>query len=738
MIRSTVARRIAKRAFIPVLLPSVLLAQGAATPLSVPRLDIPVPLVATLPAEVWARMRPLPLVQFAPNPGAPMRESGEIRIAYDDMYLYVAGRFNDAEPDQIRANSMVRDAFSEDDGLNVVLDTYHDGTTAVWFLATPNGTRIDGAISDDAEGSRWNHMEYDMRWDAVASRDAGGWSIQVRIPFRTLRFAERDGRVEMGLIAARVIGRRKERYIFPAIRPTAAKAQFKPSFAAPILLDGIHSSSGITLAPHVVSDHLTRPVRGTGAAPVGETATNVGLDVKYPLSTGSTLDLTLNTDFAQTEVDDQRVNLTRFSLFYPEKRQFFLERSGTFAFTTGGDDRVFYSRRLGLDASGQPVRILGGERVVGRSGPWDVGALEMHMAASGSAAATTAAVMRARRTIANPYSYLGAIATFSGPGLADSRRTGGIDGVLKIGQDVFLGGQMAATSGGADSTASGGGAWSRAVARIAVERRRRTGLGASAAVSYIGRGYAPALGYVARNGTTSVDETVTYGWFRPGRELQETTVGLTGQVVRGISSDRVETVLLQPSATLRWANDAQARLSVDLRHEFLASGFALSPTAAIPSGSFTFGELDLLASTAPGALLRMSVEGQAGRFFDGQHGLLAVRPSWNPSPFLELAAEAELNRARFPGRRETLNADLARLRLRVSSSTATSVTGSVQYNRVASTVSTSLRVRHSFREGTDLFLVYNDDREITDVPALSTAAAATARYYAVKYQVALP
>jgi hypothetical protein len=175
-----------------------------------------------------------------------------------------------------------------------------------------------------------------------------------------------------------------------------------------------------------------------------------------------------------------------------------------------------------------------------------------------------------------------------------------------------------------------------------------------------------------------------------------------------------------------------------MRHESLPSGFALSPTAAIPPGDFTFGELDLLASTAPGALFRMSVEGQAGRFFDGQHALLAVRPSWNPSPFLELAAEAELNRARFPDRSESLNADLVRLKLRVSSSTATSLAGSVQYNRLASTVTTSVRVRHSFREGTDLFLIYNDGRDIDEGPALSTAAAPTARYYALKYQIALP
>ena len=360
------------------------------------------------------------------------------------------------------------------------------------------------------------------------------------------------------------------------------------------------------------------------------------------------------------------------------------------------------------------------------------------MAASDSTAATTAAVMRVRRTVANPYSYLGAIATVTGPALADARRTGGVDGLLRIGTDIFLGGQLAATSGGAESSAPTSAPWSRAVARIAVERRRRIGLGGSAAMSYVGGGYDPALGYVARTGITSVDESLTYGWFRADRARQETTVGLSGQVVRGISSSRVETVLMQPSTILRWANGAQAQLSLGMRHEFLASGFALSPSAHIPPGDFNFGELDLLASTAPGALFRMTVEGQAGRFFDGRHGLLAVRPAWNPSPYLELAAEAALNRARFPDRGESLNADLVRLKLRVSTSTATSIAGSMQYNKLASSVTTSVRVRHSFREGTDLFLVYNDDRDVGEVAALSTGVGVTARYYAVKYQIALP
>jgi hypothetical protein len=250
--------------------------------------------------------------------------------------------------------------------------------------------------------------------------------------------------------------------------------------------------------------------------------------VKYGIGT-THADLTVNTDFAQVEADEQQVNLTRFSLFYPEKRQFFQERASVFEFRTGGLSRLFHSRRIGLTDDGEPVRILGGARLMGRWGGWDVGLLDMQTAESGPLPSENFGVLRLRRQVLNPYSYAGAMVT-SRVGMDGSYNVAyGLDGVVRVAGDDYLTLQWAQSFDdaliGADSlTLTNSGQFT-----AEIMRRRRAGWGYDAVVAWAGPAYDPGIGFTQRNDFTLLDDAVSYTWL-PGStsSLIWHTLGLSG------------------------------------------------------------------------------------------------------------------------------------------------------------------------------------------------------------------
>jgi Domain of unknown function (DUF5916) len=658
----------------------------------------------------WSALAPLPLTQFQPEPGGPMSERSEIRVAYDDKYLYASARFYDRTPSEIRANSLLRDHFAEDDFLNLVIDTFHDGENAVWFIVTPNGTRIDGAISNNAEGpdSRWNHPEYDMAWDAVSQRTESGWSTELRIPLSTLRFESRDGVVTMGLIAARVIGRRKERHIFPAIRPTIAVAQFKPSLAAPVVLHIADAPRLATFTPYVLFGD-----RGRSTSVRASATRAVGADAKLGLSSRITLDLTANTDFAQTEVDDQRVNLTRFSLFFPERRQFFLERSGLFDVATGGDDRVFYSRRLGLGADALPTRVLGGGRLIGRLGQWDIGLLDLVVEET-AGRNENAAVLRMRRNLRGTASHVGVLATSSSASTRRSATTVGADASLRVAANDFL--VLAAASAWGGAIAPPTPSRTGSAARIAWEHRSRAGFSGVAEWRGVGADYGPALGFVARRAMSNVAGTLNYGRVGVRGNVQERVVSLSGSVVHGTASAHVESVIAALSAQTILVGGADVRVFARARTEVLPDTFRLRGDAFIPRGTYQWMEAGGGVSSRPGRLWRVRAELEAGVFYDGSRVSTALRPTWNLSRHLELGGDVELNRVWLPERQQRFRGDVVRLRFRTAVNGHLSLTGSTQYNRATESLTSTARLRFAIVEGTDLFIAINDERLAIDDP----------------------
>jgi hypothetical protein len=390
----------------------VVLARAAAAqdkkPLALQRLSAPIALDG-MPDEVaWQQVAPLPLTMYAPvYQGTPTQRT-EIRVAYDDENFYAAGWFYDSDPNGIRVNSLYRDRWNGDDAFAIYIDAFNDNRNAKWFGTTPSGMRFDILVSDDGVTQ---NQSWDTFWDSKARITDLGWFVEVRIPFSSLGFQVVDGKAVMGLTVTRLVSRLNERVTFPAIEP---KYEFRqPSVAQDVELTDVHSSRPLYVTPYLLTGVTQAPSLPPGAVSFEtdrDVSREIGLDLRYPLSSELTLDVTTNTDFAQVEADDQQVNLDRFSLFYPDKRRFFQERSEIFDFVTGSTGRVFHSRQIGL-RDGHTVPVLGGARLVGRAGGFDIGLLNMQTQETDGAATENFGVARVKHKAFNAYSYVGGILT---------------------------------------------------------------------------------------------------------------------------------------------------------------------------------------------------------------------------------------------------------------------------------------------------------------------------------------
>ncbi len=686
----------------------------AQEPMALPRLAGPVTLDGPSDEAAWQQVAPLPLTMGVPIFGSDLTERTEIRVAYDDAYLYAAGRFYDATPQNIRGNSLSRDRGSEsDDYFGLILDSFNDNENALAFFTTPAGIRVDWTVFNDAQfdgetmpiNESWNTF-----WDAATTVTDEGWFAEMRIPFSSLRFQDADGRVVMGLMIWRWISHKSELQSFPEAPPKWFFSQFKPSIAQDVVLENVYSRKPLYLTPYALGglgQTADLNAAETAYARHDDLAHDLGLDLKYGLTSNLTLDLTLNTDFAQVEADDQQVNLTRFSLFFPEKRQFFQERSSIFDFNTGGPTRLFYSRRIGLSDEG-PVRLYGGARLVGRLGRWDVGLLDMQTARSDDLPTENFGVLRLRRRVLNPYSYVGALLTSRlGPGGAYNVAYG-LDGVLRLFGDDYLTFSLAHTLEDSLVQASRAALSDAGLARVRWERRSNQGLSYHLEGKTSGADFDPGVGFALRTGTTQLGSEIAYTLLagEPSAFLQH-RVALGGSAFARNGDASVESAEFGPSYLFTLKTGAFGIIHPRVFFEDLREPFELSDDAVIPPGRYTYYGVTG-AFQPPPRLFRPAFSFEAGSFYDGWRVTASFSPTWTLSPHLELSGEYQLNRARFSDRDERFDADLFRLRANAALDTHLSASAFAQYNTFSDVVIVNVRLRYNFREGNDLYLVYNE------------------------------
>jgi hypothetical protein len=596
----------------------------------------------------------------------------------------------------------------------IVIDTFNDKENALVFATTPTGLRTDVQVLNDAEGDSPFNTSWNTFWDVETTRNNTGWFAEIRIPFSSLRFQETDGQVVMGLIAYRWIAHKNELSIFPAIPfDWGEVSNLKVSRAQEVVFSGIRGRKPLYVAPYLLGGHSRSyelNAEETAYSGLNDPAYEAGLDIKYGLTRNMTMDITVNTDFAQVEADDMQVNLTRFSLFFPEKRLFFQERSSTFEFSFGDSNRLFYSRRIGIHNE-QPVRIYGGVRVVGRAGGWDLGIMSMQTASTENNPAENFSVLRVRRQVINPYSYVGGMVTSRLGTDGTYNIAYGLDGIFRLFGDDYLQFHWAQTY--KDETENKLLSMEPAHIRIGWERRNTKGFIYDLNYSYVGEDYNPGMGFQDRDNYTRFESKLKYGWW-PGEtsKLLNHSAFLNGFIFLSNLDQSVE------SSEIGAGYELATRTRYDLKIEFkrfyenITKGFSFNEADEedpdVPVGEYTFYGLDVTFNNPLNRRLYFQANLYAGSFYDGRRLTLGLSPRWNVSPSLELSGTYLLNYVTFPDRDRTFTAHITRLRALAMFSTKFSASAFIQYNSLADTIAANLRIRYNPREGNDLYLVYNE------------------------------
>ena len=706
---------IIKTIWLLMLLPLSLISQSEDALFEIPRVESVV-FDGQVTEEEWNHIAPVPLVQYAPDPGSPPTENTEIRFAYDDVYFYGSIRAFDSDPDGIRANSLYRDRLAGSDHFEILLDSYNDNENAFIFSTIPTGVRNDVAVRNDATGGTifsggWLNRDFNTFWDAAVSQDEDGWYAEIRIPFKSLRFQNVDGKVIMGLSAQRKIARKLERVVFPNIGPISDWAFLRPSLAQKILIRDIEPSKTVYITPYVLGGLSRNNVLNDAGTAYEKNSTvqrDIGGEVKYSVSPNLTVDFTVNTDFAQAEADDQLVNLSRFSLFFPEKRQFFQERAGIFEFRTGGISRLFFSRRIGLSEDGRSIPVIGGARMVGRFDTWDIGLLNMHTQSVDELNAENFGVVRLRKRAFNENSYVGGMLTSRIASTGKRNLVYGVDGLVRLFGDDYLSYTVSQSFENDDVDVPG---QPNNNSRVTFElnRRRRSGFGYNLGFIYSGKEFNPGVGFLDREDfkffTTSVSHTKI---FPEGSPFIWQTFQMKGLAFVDNGTEQIISGEINPEWSFSSRGGDQGSLGAKWIYENLFSPFVLDDEASIPVGEYRFLRYGASYRMAGERILRTGIEVETGKFYDGILHTLSISPSWFVSKHLELGLQYVFNSADFDDRGESFTAHITRLRLGTAVNSKISTNALFQYNSNADIFSANIRFRYNFKEGNDLWIVLNE------------------------------
>ncbi len=690
---------------------------GGEPPLNLPRIAGPIVIDGRVEEAAWTGAALLEGVVQVPDFGTEPTQRGEFLLAHDGEYLYLACLMYESDPDLIRVTTLERDVSPyRTDSCGMRLDTYNDEENSLVFITTPASVRTDWTFSNDATGPP--NRQWDTFWDAEGTFTEFGWSAEVRVPFSSMGFQVIDGQVVMGFSVTRTIVRNAESIVHPAIPPNwGPQSVAKPSQLRKMILTGLEPQKPVYLTPYVLGggghSHSLDQVNSRYARR-SEEVMEFGADLRYGLTRNLNLDLTANTDFAQVEADDQQVNLTRFSLFFPEQRRFFQERGSIFEVPLGSNERLFHSRRVGL-VSGEQVPIYGGGRLVGRVGEWDLGFLDMQAAEHGDMPSENLGVARVRRRFLNEFSYLGGIMTSRFGDDGSYNVLYGTDAVIRLfGQD-YLTLNWAQSFDDHEEPSNDQevtGLMDRTLIRANWQRRGRDGVTYDGNVIRAGETFQPGMGFLRRRDYISGKGSVGYGW-RPGvgSALNRYGFSVDGNLFLGNKraiDDLAESGTFGLSGQLESRGGHRISTSIRRNYEDLNRPFSLSENTTVPIGSYWFSEGRLSYTSPSGDLFRTNASVSGGRFFDGTRLSFSFSPEWSVSRHLRFNGTYQINRIEFDDRNQQFTFHLARVRTELTFTTKTSASAFLQYNSTGDLVALNIRFQYNPREGHDLYVVWNE------------------------------
>jgi hypothetical protein len=689
----------------------------------IPRLSGPIQLDGVIDEPAWEAVAPVAFTTHWPEFGKTPGEVTEARIAHDERYLYVAFRNGDSKPDTIKVSTLKRDDidFGSQDLDAVLIDSFNDNENSLAFYTNAAGVRSDGAITHDATVTPALIADPNMFWDVVTHRDAQGWTSEFRIPFSTLRYNIIDGQVTMGIILYRLIPRTSELSTFPPVE--AAYNPGKPSKSQDVTLTGVQHWTPLYATPYLLGGYgtfTTRDATTMAAVRNSEYPHEIGGDVKLGLSSNFTLDATINPDFAQVEADDFQINLNRFNLFYPEKRPFFLERAAVLEVPLQGNDRLFYSRQIGIVDSHE-TGIYGGLRGIGRFGDWDVGAMDLQTEkVSGVAPSENMGVLRLRRQVIDDTSSLGSLVTTRVGNDGSYNAVGAIDGSLHLSGDTYLGLNLAHSwwrtepvMGGAPATTAGDHPLDDSFGLLRLERRSATGFLYSAEGSRSGPGFVPGLGFLERTDFSQLTGKLGWGW-ADGTALRSHVAAVSGSVFTRNADNSLESGIVQGSWDAEAKNNAVFGIAATFDRENVAENFPLSADVTIPAGNYSFVSGTAYYSSPTDQRFAYSPQFTAGQYFGGNRVAPALSLDLRATEHVVLNGSYSFNYIQFSNGQPNFVSHLGRVRALIMFNAELSLATFAQINSVGGSTLVNARFRFNPREGHDLYLVYDNSHSYDD------------------------
>ena len=662
----------------------------------------------------WLEATPVTgFVQRELHEGAPVTERTEVRIVTDGQALYVGAWLYDSDPAGIVAGEQVRDGdISKSDYFGILLDTYHDRQNGFVFTTTPAGIEYDAQVVNEGEGGGIQlpgqtramagslggfNLNWDGTWTVATSVDSAGWYAEFRIPFTTLRYGAGEQQT-WGLNLVRSI-RRKNEEAFWSFVPRQFSLM-KVSHAGTLQGVQVPSRRVWTVTPYA----LTAVERNFAINPEARERGDVGGELKYGVTPSLTLDLTYNTDFAQVEVDEQRTNLTRFPLFFPEKRPFFLENAGIFSAGTPQAVDLFFTRRIGIDTLGQPVSILGGGRLTGRVGDFTVGGLQIFTDRSTTQSAEAYSVLRLQRELA-ARSRIGVIAVqrmaTSHP--EDWNRVYAVDGRLGI-RDAWTIDWWGAASAtpGRDGDA---GAYS---ARLGYETGSWNNL---ARIIQVGRDFDPEVGFLNRRGGYRFYETTVMWKHRYSNStlFKDWHPHLGYRGYYGLDGYRQEDRIHIDITEWSLASGAMIGPEVNIEHQGLQQPFAIASNVTLPVGSYDYTSMGFDFGTNPSAPLSLNLRADVGGFYDGTRRGGSVTLGARHGSSLTTSVLVEYNDVRLD--EGNFTRVLIAPRIAYFFTPRIMVQTLVQYSNQARVWTANARFAWLSTAGTGLFVVFNEGQE---------------------------
>ncbi|MDA1081370.1 MAG: DUF5916 domain-containing protein [Gemmatimonadetes bacterium] len=699
-------------------------AQGQKTIRAI-KLSEPLKLDGVLDEDVYTREKPFDgMIQVAPDFGEPATERSDIWITYDDKNMYLTCKcYESSPPEDWIVDELRRDTsgLRNNEHIGVLFDTFYDRRSGFAFYTNPLGARADYSVVDEGgSNTDWNPV-----WTSKSGRFDGGWTVEMAIPFKSLRYRSGPDQV-WGIQIRRAVRHKNEwDYLTPVPRILSGPQALNKVSAGGTLvgLDLPEAGKNIELKPYAISRLTTDNVRTPPEK--DKLGTEIGGDIKYAVTPNLTADLTLNTDFAQVEIDEQQVNLTRFSLFFPEKRDFFLEGRGIFdfgrggngAFGRGGSDtpQLFYTRRIGLN-NGSVIPINVGGRLTGKLGKYAIGLMDIGTSSDAASAteATNFSVIRLKRDILQR-SSIGLMATnrsvaASGTG---TNAAYGADATFLLTQAFTAGAYWAQTN---TTDVTGDDQSYQARVDYGVDK-----YGAKADFLSVGSNFDPQIGFRRRadfnrsfgelrfspRPTKYIPNILKFAWTGSGEYVENGDGSVDARIWKG-------------QFDTEFANSDKFTIDFTNDYEFLRNSFTPSGSPApVAPGAYSFSDVEV--TYAFGAQRRASgaLKLQAGNYYDGTIRSFTIGSGNGFTParvslMQGLTMEPTFTITRIERPAGSFTTRIARTRVDYGFSPLMFVSALLQYSSADRAFGTNLRFRWEYAPGSEIFLVYTDERDMTD------------------------